>query len=108
MAASKENGSGSASEDNETTKCGPANPQGSGDLDLPSPPGGPLRSDAPSGAVTPGGPGTPNQPGEPQEVRRADRPVSEPQPSDEEATLLTDEDNAQSSQREPSDDSGSE
>ena len=108
MAASNETAGGSASEDNETTKPGPPNPQGSSDLDMPSPPGGPLRSDAPSGATAPGGPGTPNQPGEPQEVRRPQRPVAEPHPSEDHATLLRGDDNAQSSQLEPSDDSGSE
>ena len=48
-------------ENNETTKPGPANPQGSSDLDAPTPPGGPMRSDAPSGGNAPGGP-----------IRRAD------------------------------------
>lgn len=99
---------GSTSEDDKTTKPGPPNPQGSSDLDMPSPPGGPLRSDAPSGPVPPGGPGTPAQPGEPQKVRRAERPVEEPGASEEEAEVLTGADNAQSSQLEPSDDSAGE
>jgi len=75
---------------------------------MPSPPGGPLRSDAPSGGTAPGGPGTPNQPGEPQEVKRAEHPVAEPRASEEHPTVLTGDDNAQSSQLEPSDDSGCE
>lgn len=51
----------------ENTKSGPANHQGS-DLDAPTPPGGPLRQDAPDGSVAPGGPGTPAQPGQPKKV----------------------------------------
>lgn len=108
MAASNEKARGSASEDNATTKPGPANPQGSADLDAPSPPGGPMRSDAPSGSVAPGGPGTPQQPGEPQEVKRPERPVEEPHYADDQVPLLEGADNAQSSQQEPSDDSGGE
>lgn len=109
MAASNETAGGSASEGDRTTKPGPPNPQGSGDLDMPSPPGGPLRSDAPSGAVPPGGPGTPAQPGEPQEVRRHERPIDEPGSDTEPAeTVLSGEGNAQTSQGEPSDDSGHE
>jgi hypothetical protein len=108
MAASDET-RGDASEDDETTKPGPPNPQGSGDLDMPSPPGGPLRSDAPSGAVPPGGPGTPAQPGEPKEVERPQRPVKEPgSDTDPSTSALETERNAQTSQGEPSDDSGSE
>ncbi len=38
----------------ETTKAGPANPQDTPDLDAPTPPGGPLRTDAPTAPVTPG------------------------------------------------------
>lgn len=38
----------------ETTKAGPANPQATSDLDAPTPPGGPLRTDAPTAPVTPG------------------------------------------------------
>lgn len=108
MAASNETAGENASEDNETTKPGPPNPQGSSDLDMPSPPGGPLRSDAPSSATVPGGPGTPNQPGDPQEVKRPERPVAEPHSSEDHASVLLGDDNAQSSQLEPSDDSGSE
>ena len=37
----------STNENDATTKQGPANPQGSEDLDAPTPPGGPQRSDAP-------------------------------------------------------------
>lgn len=96
-------------DDTGTTKPGPPNPQASGDIDVPSPPGGPLRSDAAAGTVTPGGPGTPAQPGEPKEVERPTRPVVEPGSSTETPpAVLTDEGNAQTSQREPSDDSGSE
>ncbi len=108
MAASDETAGGNASEDNETTKPGPPNPQGSSGADAPSPPGGPLRSDAPSGAVPPGGPGTPAQPGEPKEVERPTHPVAEPRSSEDPSTSLTDEEYAQSSQLEPSDDAGSE
>jgi hypothetical protein len=41
-------------------------------------------------------------------VKRAERPVAEPGSSEDEETVLSGDDNAQSSQREPSDDSGSE
>jgi hypothetical protein len=109
MAASEhETAEGASSEGSRPTKPGPPNPQGSGDVDVPSPPGGPLRSDTPSGTVPPGGPGTPGMPGEPHEVKRAERPVHEPGTSEEATEVLMGEDNAQSSQREPSDDSGSE
>ena len=108
MAASEETAGGNASEGNETTKPGPPNPQGSGDLDAPSPPGGPLRSDAPSGVVPPGGPGTPAQPGEPREVRRPEHPVPEPGTAADPTEALGGEDDAESSQSEPSDNSGCE
>jgi hypothetical protein len=109
MAASEnETAGGTAAEGAETTKPGPPNPQGSGDMDMPSPPGSPLRSDAPSGEVPPGGPGTPAQPGEPKEVRRHQRPIDEPGTDAEPQPVLSGEDNAQSSQLEPSDDSGGE
>lgn len=78
------------------------------DLDMPSPPGGPLRSDAPDGPVPPGGPGTPAMPGEPKEVQRPDRPVEEPGATEGPSPVLTGEDNVQTSQGEPSDDSGHE
>ncbi len=106
MAASDENRGGSPSQD-ETTKPGPANPQGSSDLDAPTPPGGPLRNDAPAGSVAPGGPGTPVQPGEPREQERPMREVDEPV-GDAGRTTSTADPNAQTSQGEPSDDSGSE
>jgi hypothetical protein len=108
MAASEKETSGARSSEGGTTKAGPANPQGSGSMDMPSPPGGPLRSDTPSGAVTPGGPGTPAQPGEPQEVKRPEHRVQEPGPDEQPPPVLTGDDNAQSSQLEPSDDSGGE
>jgi hypothetical protein len=47
-------------------------------------------------------------PGEPKEVERPTRPVAEPGESQPPPEVLTGEDNAQSSQAEPSDDSGSE
>ncbi|HEX6248751.1 MAG TPA: hypothetical protein VFZ64_12850 [Nocardioidaceae bacterium] len=106
MAASDANHGGTPSPD-ETTKPGPANPQESGDLDAPTPPGGPLRSDAPAGPVAPGGPGTPVQPGEPRETERPMRPVEEPVGDVGHATT-TEDVNAQTSQGQPSDDSGSE
>ena len=107
MAASaSETAEGATSEGSRTTKQGPSNPPGSSDGALPSPPGSPLRSDAPSGPVPPGGPGTPAQPGEPQEVKRHQRPIDEPGADDEPPPVLTGEDNAQSSQLEPSDNSG--
>lgn len=106
MAASDAKPGGTPSPD-ETTKPGPANPQGSGGLDAPTPPGGPLRSDSADGSVAPGGPGTPVQPGEPEEQKKAMRPVEEPVGDAGHATT-TDDVNAQTSQGEPSDDSGSE
>lgn len=101
-------------EDHEPTKPGPANPQqpddqGASGLDAPTPPGGPMRSDAPSGAVTPGGPGTPAQPGEPHEQQHPERPVSEPHEaasSRPSGSGGISDANAESSQGEPSDDSG--
>jgi hypothetical protein len=110
MAASADVNPGAGdTEDQGTTKPGPANPQGSNDLDAPTPPGGPLRSDTPDGAVAPGGPGTPAQPGKLQEVERPTRPVDEPVgPTDREVSQSTQEQNAETSQGEPSDDSGSE
>ena len=66
----------------ENTKSGPANHQGS-DLDAPTPPGGPLRQDAPDGSVAPGGPGTPAQPGKPKKVDEPEgstTPAAEPEP----------------------------
>lgn len=48
-------------------------------------------------------------PGEPEEVQRPDRPVTEPGSETEEPSpVLTGEDNAQTSQGEPSDDAGHE
>jgi hypothetical protein len=110
MAASADVNPGAReTEDQGTTKPGPANPQGSSDLDAPTPPGGPLRSDAPAGPVTPGGPGTPAQPGEPQEAERPTRTVEEPVgPSGSQTSSTAQEQNAESSQGEPSDDSGHE
>ncbi|HEU4513307.1 MAG TPA: hypothetical protein VFR87_09400 [Nocardioidaceae bacterium] len=109
MAASEKTPGGTRSADAETTKQGPPNPEGSSDIDLPSPPGSPMRSDVPAGTVPPGGPGTPNMPGEPKEVERPTRPVVEPGSTTEPPSeVLMGEDNAQSSQAEPSDDSGSE
>ncbi len=108
MAASEETPEGTGSEDAGTTKSGPPNPQRS-DIDAPSPPGGPLRSDEPAATVFPGGPGTPAMPGEPKEVDRPTRPVVEPGDAvDPPREVLMGEDNAQTSQGEPSDDSGSE
>jgi hypothetical protein len=106
MAASDVNPGGASSEENATTKPGPANPQASSDLDAPTPPGGPLRNDAPAGQTAPGGPGTPVQPGEPEEAERPMRPVEEPVGTDRPAAA--EDENAQTSQGEPSDDSGSE
>ncbi|HEX5772034.1 MAG TPA: hypothetical protein VFY11_13815 [Nocardioidaceae bacterium] len=109
MAASEKIPGGTRSEGAEPTKQGPPNPESSRDIDMPSPPGGPLRSDAPSGPVPPGGPGTPNMPGEPKEVERPTRSVVEPgSTTADPSEVLTGEDNAQTSQAEPSDDSGSE
>jgi len=103
--AVNETAPGGRSEETPTTKSGPANPQGSADIDMPTPPESPLRSDAPAGPVPPGGPGTPGMPGEPQEVERPQRPVVEPgsevEPPSEPGVATT-------SQAEPSDDSGSE
>lgn len=93
--------------DEHTTKPGPANPQGSADLDAPTPPGGPLRSDAPSASVAPGGPGTPVQPGRAEPSEKPMRRVEEPRgPRDEDAQVTPQEENADSSQGEPSDNSG--
>ena len=105
MAASDVNPGGASSEESATTKPGPANPQGSSDLDAPTPPGGPLRSDAPSGPTAPGGPGTPVQPGDPKEAEKPMRPVDEPVGADRPETQDV---NAETSQGEPSDDSGRE
>ena len=107
MAASETTPGGTTPEDAGRTKPGPANPQAS-DLDTPSPPGGPLRSDEPAGPVPPGGPGTPAMPGEPKEVERPTRPVAEPHDTSAAREVLMGDDNAQTSQGEPSDDSGSE
>jgi len=104
MAASE----GTESENNDATKPGPANHQGSSHLDAPTPPGGPLRSDAPSGPVTPGGPDTPTQPGRPEEqdekpMRKVEEPIGD---KAEPATLPTGDDIPETSQDQPSDDSG--
>ncbi|MFZ5847604.1 hypothetical protein [Nocardioides pakistanensis] len=107
MAASETNHGGTPAED-ETTKPGPANPQASSSLDAPTPPGGPLRSDAPSGPVAPGGPGTPAQPGEPQEPERPMREVEEPVGAHPPAEPRDEGDHARGPQAEPSDDSGHE
>lgn len=107
MAASEVDPGGSQS-DHDPTKPGPANPQDSDDLDSPTPPGGPLRSDAPAGPVSPGGPGTPVQPGAPEEVDRPRRPVGEPLGDAAGRAATTKDVNAETSQAEPSDDSGSE
>lgn len=102
-------------ENNETTKPGPANPQGSGDLDAPTPPGGPMRSDVPSGGDAPGGPNTPVQPGEPRAQQRPMRDVEEPRgperspaaPSSESEQVPSEpSDNSGNEQSEPSDNSG--
>lgn len=98
MAASKPDHAGGE----ETTKQGPPNPQGSAQ-DAPSPPGGPLRSDAPSGSTTPGGPGTQGQPGRPRSDTGSMRPVEEPVgPAAKEATVP--EDPEKLSRNQPSDD----
>lgn len=94
-------------ESNETTKPGPANPRGSGDLDAPTPPGGPLRSDSASGPVAPGGPGTPVQPGEPHDTPRPEHPVVEPSGEPDGPKEIEDP-SVQTFQGEPSDDSGHE
>ncbi len=107
MAASDENRGGTPSQD-ETTKTGPANPQGSSHLDAPTPPGGPLRSDAPAGSVAPGGPGTPAQPGEPEGQEGPMRRVDEPVGDRGDRAASADDPTAHTSQGEPSDDSGSE
>jgi hypothetical protein len=108
MGASEQNRGEPTPEDTGTTKSGPANPQAS-DAETPSPPGSPLRSDEAEGDVFAGGPGTPAMPGEPEEVDRPTRSVAEPVSATETpAEVLMGEDNAQTSQREPSDDSGSE
>ena len=95
-------------ESNATTKPGPANPQGSRDLDAPTPPGGPMRSDAPAGGAAPGGPGTPVQPGEPHESSTPERTIDEPvgPPDNGGADAGRPDPNAESSQGEPSDDAG--
>jgi len=90
-------------ENNETTKPGPANPQGSADLDAPTPPGGPMRSDVPSGGKAPGGPATPAQPDEQQESMRD---VEEPRGPEGSPAAPTSE--AEQAQSEPSDNSGNE
>lgn len=109
------------------TKPGPANHQGS-DLDAPTPPGGPLRQDAPDTPVTPGGPSTPTQPGEPEPVdpvrpqpggdpdphvepsSTPERPTTVPSPDTPEGEPGPDavEKNAETSEVEPSDASGAE
>jgi hypothetical protein len=97
---------GNTAENNDATKPGPAN-HDAGSLDAPTPPGGPLRSDAPSGSVTPGGPDTPVQPGAPEESDKPMRKVEEPVGSEAEpATLPTGNDDPATSQDQPSDDSG--
>ena len=93
-------------ENNETTKPGPANPQGSADLDAPTPPGGPMRSDAPSGGNAPGGPATPAQPGEAHEQQRPMRDVEEPRGPERSSAVPSSE--AEQAQSEPSDNSGNE
>lgn len=93
-------------ENNETTKPGPANPQGSGDLDAPTPPGGPMRSDAAAGSQAPGGPGTSPQPGEPHEQVEPMRDVHEPRGPEHSSTDSRSE--AEDAQSEPSDNSGRE
>lgn len=107
MAASDVNPGGKPSED-ETTKPGPANPQGSSDLDAPTPPGGPLRNDAAAGSVAPGGPGTAVQPGEPEQPDRPMRKIEEPVGAPGTDGGPHEDANAQTSQGQPSDDSGDE
>lgn len=88
------------------TKQGPANPQGT-DQDAPSPPGGPLRSDRPSGSVAPGEPGGPGRSGGPAgppqpeggSMRHVEEPVGPPA---KEATVP--EDPEKLSRNQPSDD----
>ena len=113
-------------DDERPTPGGPQNPSGPGGADAPTPPGGPLRQDAPAGGTTPGGPGTPAQPGTPHQVddpatsTRPDEPATEPHvdPGNQPAPRHRREDppllekaqelNAESSEGEPSDASGSE
>lgn len=66
-----------------------------------------MRTDAPSGAAVPGGPATPGQPGEPQQPRKPTREVQEPVGGTPDDSTAIDQ-NAQTSQGEPSDDSGHE
>jgi hypothetical protein len=108
MGASERTGEEPTREDIRTTKQGPPNPQAS-DVETPSPPGSPLRSDEPAGNVFAAGTGSRTMPGEAEEVEQPMRSVAEPDSTTEPPTeVLMGEDNAQTSQREPSDDSGGE
>lgn len=82
-----------ATEDNIDTPTGPANPQGPAGIDAPQPPGGPQRSDKP-GAPSP-------SPGNPPSSTTS---ISQTVPDEAGAA----DENAETSQGQPSDASGSE
>lgn len=100
------------------------------DRDTPTPPGNPMRQDTPDGDTQPGGPGSPAQSGTPRQVDDPETSTSPGQPSTEPHVLPSStpdgpqtipapgnpagdpvpdqEDNAESSEGEPSDASGGE
>jgi hypothetical protein len=95
------------SEDKDTPQ-GPVDPHGQGGIDAPAPPGGPQRTDAPSGQETPGEPARDS--GEP--TQHGSEPVGDA-PRHEESTQdekrrEQQEENAGTSLDEPSDGSGGE
>lgn len=124
----KETGMSASKDDPAETTTGPANPQGSADMDAPTPPGGPNRTDAAAGPFAPGRPGGADQSGQARKIDEddthtspsgAEAPVEPGSPKDPADTALGSDSghvekrpdpvrNAGSSQVQPSDGSGDE
>ena len=109
--------------DEKSTPQGPVDPHGQGGIDAPAPPGGPQRTDSPSGSHTPGEPGRDPGPGTERVTKREDPPGGNVAPDDihDQPATHTDErdpagdpekeaqlENAGTSLDEPSDASGDE
>jgi hypothetical protein len=84
---------------------GPTDPHGEGGIDAPAPPGGPQRTDAPSGGATPGEPAPDPGPEVERVTKREDGEAHEPEPAGNGQSPAEQEwqaENAASSQDQPS------
>ena len=84
---------------------GPTDPHGEGGIDAPAPPGGPQRTDAPSGGATPGQPAPDPGPEVERSTKREGGEAHEPEPAgngQSPAEQAWQAENAASSQDQPS------